>query len=260
MTLDIDPNEEFEQPKDVATEIPSPAPQVVPAEAPKAESSQQAVATRAAPSLPIEASEGGVLVGNTFEQQYRLARVYLASGMMPKAFNTEAKIVVGMQVCHELGLKPMTSISQIMIMNGTPSIFGDLPISLAFQSGKLEKYEDKEEDKDGQPYSWTFTAWRKGFGAPVSRTFTMDDARRANLLRNDVWSKYPKRMLQCRARAWVLKDLFPDALKGIAILEYDMNATVDGQGNLVGGDAPVNNVAAELNKKFLSAPTQTKEA
>src|SRR5690606_3001791 len=75
---------------------------------------------------------------------------------------------------------------------------------------------------------------RRGEDDPVRRSFSVDDAKRAGLWQtkeivkkrkkdgsfyeaaNDSpWFKYPQRMLQMRARAWCLRDVYPDVLKGM---------------------------------------------
>jgi hypothetical protein len=55
---------------------------------------------------------------------------------------------------------------------------------------------------------------------PITRTFTSDDAKRAGLWQKPgPWSQYPKRMLTIRARAFALRDAFPDILAGLYIRE-----------------------------------------
>ena len=55
---------------------------------------------------------------------------------------------------------------------------------------------------------------------PTTRTFSQEDAKRANLWgKAGPWTAYPKRMLQMRARSFALRDSFPDALKGVGISE-----------------------------------------
>lgn len=172
----------------------------------------------------LEVGQDGLLVGNSLEQQWRIASAYAKSGLVPQALNTPEKVLVAMQFARELGLPPVTAMRQICIINGTPSLWGDLPLSLAMKSGSLEDIsEDMEFDKDGRPFKATCALKRKGISTPVVRTFSMDQARTANLSTKAIWKLYPQRMLQCRARAWALKDLFPDMLNGCAIAEYDFD-------------------------------------
>jgi len=55
---------------------------------------------------------------------------------------------------------------------------------------------------------------------PETREFSRADAERAGLWNKDgTWKKYPKRMLQMRARGWSLRDVFADVLCGLSIRE-----------------------------------------
>jgi hypothetical protein len=48
----------------------------------------------------------------------------------------------------------------------------------------------------------------------------MEDAKRAGLAgKQGPWQQYPKRMLQMRARAFALRDVFPDVLRGVYVAE-----------------------------------------
>ena len=75
--------------------------------------------------------------------------------------------------------------------------------------------------------SATCTAQRRG-EAPISRTFSREDAKQAGLLgKAGPWSQYPRRMMQMRARAWVLRDLFPDVIRGLHVAEEAQDLPVE---------------------------------
>lgn len=208
----------------------------------------------------IPASERGVIIGTSFEQQYRLARAYHTSGLMPQALNSPEKVLVAMQLCHELNLPPMSSIGKICVINGTPSIFGDLPLSLVMRSGLLESITEVLLNKSGvelkpgeEVAGAVCRVKRKGLD-PIERSFTRQDADKAGLWGKKVWAVYPKRMFQFRARSWALKDMFPDVLMGTNILEYDHDAIIGNDGTLVAEgviDGEVVSAADKLNEKYL---------
>jgi len=66
---------------------------------------------------------------------------------------------------------------------------------------------------------------RKGDPEPIERSYSMTDATLANVTHKANWQKYPTRMLQMRARAFCLRDAYPDVLKGLRmaeeVLDYD---------------------------------------
>jgi len=90
-------------------------------------------------------------------------------------------------------------------------------------SGEMEDFLEDILEIDGV---LTATCWskRKNRPTPVERRFSIDDAKRASLWgKSGPWSQYPKRMLQMRARWWVLKDLYSDVLKGLKPAEEAMD-------------------------------------
>lgn len=199
----------------------------------------------------IQAEESGVLVGSSFTEQYRLARAYSASGLMPATLNTPEKVLVALQLCHELGLRPMTSMSKIAVINGSPALFGDLPLALVMKSGLLENIEETiEMDTQGKdPIVATCAVKRKGIDIPIIRSFSQEDAKRADLWGKRVWKPFPKRMMQMRARSHALKDGFADVLMGIQLVEYDANILIDSETT-----QPINTRSSSLNEKFAPNP------
>jgi hypothetical protein len=137
------------------------------------------------------------------------------SSLVPKDFQgNPGNIIVAVQWGAEIGLAPLQAMQSIAVVNGRPSIWGDAMIALVKGSGLLESIVEEIGDTAA-----TCTVKRKGEAA-TSRTFTLEDAKRAGLLgKQGPWQQYTKRMLQMRARAWALRDVFPDVLRGVLIAE-----------------------------------------
>lgn len=187
----------------------------------------------------VTIDDRGTFKAMTIEARYRIAQYAIASRMVPKSYSTPEQVMIGMEYAYELGLQPLTGLRSIAIINGTPSIFGELPMALVRRSDLIDWYDEKIYDKDlkeiclenknltAEPWVGWGKYKRKG-GSTVERFFTMDDAKRAGLLNKDgPWRTYPRRMLQMRARSHALKDLFPDVLLGISVSEYDHNLAPD---------------------------------
>jgi hypothetical protein len=89
-------------------------------------------------------------------------------------------------------------------------------------SGLLADFaEGVEGDGDGR-IGWC-RATRVG-GETVAHRFSVADAVTAELWgKAGPWTNYPQRMLHMRPRAWVLRDLFPDVLSGLAIAEEQLD-------------------------------------
>jgi len=60
---------------------------------------------------------------------------------------------------------------------------------------------------------------------PQRRTFSVADAKKAGLWgKQGPWQQYPDRMLQLRARGFAVRDVFPDALRGLVTIEEAQDA------------------------------------
>jgi len=182
-------------------------------------------------NTPIQ-FEAGILAPRDLSEALRLATMLLKSQLIPKQFDTPEKIVVAMQYCRELNLPCLTGMRQIAVINGSPSLWGDLPLSLAYKSGLLVELEEYVFDRKGTKISIEnknltdevyggYCKGRRKDGKVMESVFTLEDAANADLLGKFGWKKYPKDMLTYRARGRVLKNLVPDALNGISIAEYD---------------------------------------
>ena len=155
----------------------------------------------------------------TFEQALTFSNYMADSDMVPKDFKGKpGNCLVAIQWGMEIGLKPLQAMQNIAVINGRPSLWGDAVIALV-RSSPLCEYIIEEDD------GRTATCKVKRRGEPEqSRSFSMDDAKAAGLLgKQGPWTQYPKRMRQMRARAFAVRDVFPDVLKGLPVAEEVMD-------------------------------------
>lgn len=233
---------------------------------PSSESTKAPEQTTSVVRAPIGMDESGIVVARTLEEQFRYAAQVCRSGLVPAAFNTPEKVMVGMQFAAELGLRPISALRQIYVVNGLPSLWGDLPLALCRRSGQLDVFEEwfidsksqriKEDDYTSVVFGAVCRAKRTG-RPEVKRGFTRTDAETAGVWGKKVWAVYPKRMLQMRSRSWALKDEFGDVLHGVAIAEYDYD-TIPGTDPGIQVDRP-RSAASALNQRF-SAQQESIEA
>lgn len=167
----------------------------------------------AAKKLPP--TESFSLRPRNFEEAYRFSNLIAESDLIPKEFQKKpANVLLAVQLGMELGVAPMQALQSIFVVNGRPAIFGDLLPAIAYQSGLLEFIKEEGDEKQA-----TCTVKRKGHES-ITRTFTYTEAERAKLpARNPTYLSYPKRMLAMRARAYAIRDAFPDVLKGVYVRE-----------------------------------------
>lgn len=155
----------------------------------------------------------------TFDQALTFCQYLADSDLVPKDFKGKpANCLIAMQWGAELGLKPLQALQNLAIINGRPALWGDAVIALVRSSPLCEFISETDDGK-------TATCRVKRRGEPEEvRTFSVDDARAAGLVgKQGPWTQYPKRMRQMRARAFALRDVFPDVLRGLPIAEEVMD-------------------------------------
>lgn len=191
-----------------------------------------------APKPPLKA--GGrleAIVPRDLDEAWRFTEAVMHAGMVPKSYEdvnaqaTRAKLMIGIMKGLEIGLPPIAALSNIMIVNNRPAVWGDGAMALIQESGQLEW---KREWFEGEPFADTWTAHcamkRRGQVEPYCGQFSVADAKRAKLWGNPkkaLWADYPQRMLRWRAFSWPARDGFADVLMGIGIAEEVMDMVPD---------------------------------
>jgi len=186
-----------------------------------------AVAQKATVSSPISFGASGVQL-TSLEDAFRFAKAIVSSGFAPRGMEKPESVLVALQWGAELGLTPMAALSNIAVVNGRPSLFGDAALALVRSSGQLESYSEEEVGERGKDsFGYKITAKRRGFD-PQSETFTTSDAKTAKLWgKAGPWTDYPARMLKFRARGFLLRDVFGDVLKGLRTMEEVRDTPAD---------------------------------
>lgn len=165
--------------------------------------------------LAVSQQGGFDLSPRNFEQALTFSNYLADSDMVPKDFKGRpGNCLIAMQWGAELGLKPLQALQNLAIINGRPALWGDAVIALV-RSSPLCEFVIETDDGN------TATCRVKRRAEPEqSRTFSVEDARAAGLQgKAGPWTQYPKRMRQLRARAFALRDVFPDVLRGLPVAE-----------------------------------------
>ena len=159
----------------------------------------------------------------TFEQALTFAGYLADSDMVPKDFKGKpGNCLVAIQWGMEIGLKPLQAMQNIAVINGRPSLWGDAVIALVRSSPVCEWVIETQTDTVA-----TCRVKRKG-EPEQERTFSLEDAKAAGLLgKAGPWTQFRKRMMQMRARAFAMRDVFPDVLKGLPVAEEVMDMPKD---------------------------------
>jgi hypothetical protein len=182
----------------------------------------------------------GALMPESMDGIARLAAGAMAAGVIPSA-KTPQQAFILLAAGFEAGLGFTATCKNVMLVNNRPSLWGDAALALVTRSPLCEGVEESVEGT-GEALEARCRVVRKGWPKPVERSFGVPDAKKANLWgKAGPWANYPKRMLQMRARAFALRDAFPDLLMGLGVVEEEddvpSRVTVSsGDGGF--GDAP----------------------
>jgi len=176
------------------------------------------------------------LLPRSLKEALQLASLLSKSNLIPKGFENPEACLVGILYGMEVGLSPIAALQRMAIIDGRPTIWGDVALALVEASGLLIKIEERIEhtgivgnrkalnSQNEADIIRSKTAicmvLRSGRSEPITRSFSIEDAKRAGLWQKPgPWTDYPDRMLMMRARAFALRDAFPDVLMGLYFRE-----------------------------------------
>ena len=141
-----------------------------------------------------------------------------------------AKAMVKVMAGHELGVGAFASMTGIHIIKGKPTMGGNLIASL-IKNDPRYNYRVKKHDETVCEIEFI----EDGEVCGVS-SFSMEDAKRAGLLSNQTWNKYPKNMLFARAISNGARWHTPGIFGGAPVYTpEELGAEVDEDGEVIEG-------------------------
>jgi hypothetical protein len=155
------------------------------------------------------------------------SKILARSQFVPKSLSDPADVFAALCFALELDLPPVTALQNLAVINGRVSMFGDLAKGLIDRSGLCEDYSQQYVgDPNSDDYKCVVRSKRRGRADYIESEFSVRDAKVAGLWdkksesgKPSPWILYPKRMLMWRARAFNLRDNFPDILRGLPCAE-----------------------------------------
>ena len=144
-----------------------------------------------------------------------LAQIIIDAGWV-KPGTKQTDVMLRVLKGQEVGIPAIEASNTISVINGKPSIYGDGQLAVVRKSGLLEDIDEHfEKAEDGTTVA-VCTVKRRGQKTPHTTRFGYGDAKRAQLAgKAGPWTNNPGRMCQMRARAFNLRDMFPDVLCGL---------------------------------------------
>lgn len=167
--------------------------------------SQERTLTRvAAPSFELS------LEPTTSGQAWALSKAIHSSRLF--AVESPEQALMILMAGREMGIGAMASLRGFHFIKGRPCISAQLMAALIIRSGKAEYWELVESSSK----SATYATKRVGGRNEQRKTFTVDDARLAQLVKTDSnWQKYPSAMCEARASSALARVVYPDLLMGV---------------------------------------------
>lgn len=141
------------------------------------------------------------------------AKALAESDAIPKAYRGKpANVLIAMEYGAAIGLPPAISLAEIHVVDGRPGASAKVIAGLVRKAGhRLRVTFDSKTSTataiiirhDDPDFEWV-------------ATWSMDDAKTAELTHKDNWKHYPRNMLKARAVTEVARDACAEALHGVA--------------------------------------------
>ena len=144
------------------------------------------------------------------DQQINYAKAMAVSNLLPVAYqNHPENVLVALEQGRALGIAPIQAMNQINVIKGKPALSADLIAALVRRAG----HRLRVEGDDSYAQATVIRADDPDY-IPKPVRWDMERAKRAGLLGNPSWQKYPAAMLRARAISEAARAWANDALYG----------------------------------------------
>ena len=186
-----------------------------------------------------------------------LADHFVKSGFFQDSRDV-SKAVVKILYGQEHGIGPVSSMMNVHVIQGKPSMSATMIAAVINRSGR---YSYRVKALDAKRCVIAFFEGTEHLG---DSEFTMQDAATAGLMSNPTWGKYPKAMLFSRAMSAGARIFCPGVFTGSIYTPEEMGAETDEEGRPLTVDvAPVASppeVAAERQHEATEDPDRAERA
>ena len=145
-------------------------------------------------------------------EAYKLACSVVESRMWGGGTNPNAALAI-IHMGRSLGIDSWAALRGIHVIKGKPVLSAQLMVALVMRSPHCEYWQVVDPGTE----RCVIETKRRNHPNPDRGTFTLDDADRAGLLKNDNWRKYPRAMLQSRAAAELARRVYPDVVANMYV-------------------------------------------
>lgn len=178
------------------------------------------------------------------------AKQLILSGYMPDKFKKPEQVVVTMLYGRELGMSPMEAVKEIHVINGVPGV------STNFMNRRVrERLPNATVDvleKNDKRCRISFQ--RSPRHKPVEVSYTIEEAKAAELTGKSVWKKHPTDMLFNRCFSRMVREECPEVVSGFVHTPEELEEIPDNRdpatpvrtGEAPAAKADVKTVEAEI--------------
>jgi len=133
-----------------------------------------------------------------------------ASGMFPNV-KTKAGAFTVVEYGFELGMKPVTALQNISVIQGKMALSAGLMLALAVKNGVAFQVAENTDKR----CRIIFTRNLNGVAVKYDASFDMEEAKKAGLVKSgSAWDKFPADMLWARAVSRGIRKIAPDVVSG----------------------------------------------
>lgn len=144
------------------------------------------------------------------DQQINYAKAMAVSNLLPVAYQHHPEnVLVALAQGQALGIAPIQAMNQINVIKGKPALSADLIAALVRRAG----HKLRVEGDDTYAQATVIRADDPDY-VPKPVRWDIERAKRAGLLGNPSWQKYPAAMLRARAISEAARAWANDALYG----------------------------------------------
>lgn len=177
----------------------------------------------------------------------RNAEKLAGASLLPAQYQRQpANILLAIQTGAPLGFTAMQSIHGIHVIKGKPTMSADMTAAAVRRAGhKLRITGD-----DTHAVAVLIRSDDPDFEYRCE--WTLDRAKKAGLLGNDTWAKYPAAMLRARAITEVARAGASEALYGVVYTPEELGAEVDEDGAVIDAEPAPTHARPLVDDKTLS--------
>ncbi len=189
-----------------------------------------------------------------------MAKALLPTGFLPQSIKTPEQATAIMLKGRELNVPPMYALSNIVVVQGKPTVSAEMMLALVQRDHGLNSMWVEESTNEK-----CTVGYKSGNGTKFY-TWTVEDANAAGLTKNPTWRSYPAAMCRARAISAVARMAFPGSIAGMYVpgeLGDDVTVTEDGEiisASITGPqDTSAQNGAGRDEPQKMTPDTQTRQ-